>query len=80
MNTEERRLILDLSLGRMPERDFLAQFPVNLRDEPGYITREFQNALQGRDAGAVESAMLLGFRIGFPKESAKVLCELLLAE
>jgi hypothetical protein len=80
MTSEERTLILDLCLERISESEFLARFPVNPRTEPGYITHELQNALQTRDAAAVECATLLGFRYGFSSESAGILCELILAD
>jgi hypothetical protein len=80
MTDEQRELILNLALKRISENEFLARFPVNPRIDTSYVVRALEEAMQDRNKHDVERAMMIGFHFGFPKESADVLCRLILED
>lgn len=61
----ERRLILDLVVGRLDEQRFLERVRLDRAAAAGWGLAALRNALTERDADAVELALTLGFRFGF---------------
>lgn len=77
MTAEERRLILNLATSTLSKDEFLRQYPVDIAQDPAYVSEVLKAALRERSPEDVEHAMLLGYCFGYPKDCIEILCELL---
>lgn len=69
--------IIQLAQNSLSEEDFFKIFPFNLKSSNGKITDFIFEAIEEKDPVLVELAILLGFRFGFPSNSAEALCSLI---
>lgn len=76
MDERQKRLIVNLSLGKLSEDDFLEEFSDNI-DHDLDILRLLMSVKLNEDAGELECVMLLGFHFGFPVDCGSILCEIL---
>jgi hypothetical protein len=80
MSPSQRELVLELASDRIATAEFLALFPVDPGIDKGYLPRSLEDALLGKNTDDISYLILLGFCFGFPRDSASVLCRLLLEE
>ena len=78
MTTEEKKMILDLSMGSISIDYFFLNYPMDLGMEKDYILSVLNQAYQERNSDDVEYALLLGFTISFFTEDfVDILCKLI---
>jgi hypothetical protein len=80
MSPSQHDLVTHLALKWISEAEFLASFPFDPKADKTYVPRSLEDALVSKDRDDVEAVMLLGAIFGFSKDSAGVLCKLLLEE
>jgi hypothetical protein len=72
----QRRLILDLLLGRLSEEQFFQEFPASRDDASSVGLDMVRRAIQERDAVGVEFGLYLGHRFGVSPSYLDALIEL----
>lgn len=72
----DRKLILDLMLGRTPEDGFLREYGARREEMPAKSLEMLRRALAEKDPQGVEFGKLLMFKFGFSKEFLDILNQL----
>ncbi|MCU6433691.1 hypothetical protein LPB67_07850 [Undibacterium sp. Jales W-56] len=80
MTSDQLKLILDLSLGKISKDKFLIFFPESSGINAEYISNALEDAFSRKDSNEVEHILLLGFHFGFFERCTDVLCKLLLED
>lgn len=78
MTTEEKKLILNLSLNLITKDAFFSQYPEDLIANKDYVLDELKKAYTEKNADDVEYSLLLGFLLKtFSNKYEEILCKLL---
>ncbi len=65
---QEKKLILDLALGKISKDLFLKQYPVDLKNDRSYVLKLFEIAYEQKNADVLEYALLIQGYFDEPKD------------
>ena len=77
MNMQKNNLIINFSLGKISEDEFIRQFPVDIDAVENQLHHLLKDGLTNRSSVDIECAMLFGFHFGFSEIHGALLCEVL---
>jgi hypothetical protein len=80
METRQQQLILDMTLRRISEDEFLRGVGIAREDATGFALRTLEEAYRQKNGDDVEFGLAVGFRFGFTPEFLDVLIRLSDAE
>lgn len=79
MTKEEKKLILDFSLEKITENEFLEQYPLSLNEVKNYVKERLELAYSEANGEDVEYALLIGFNFDvFSDDFVDILCKIIL--
>jgi hypothetical protein len=73
MRTRQQQLILDMTLHRISEDEFLREVRIARADATGFALRTLEEAYRQKNEDDVECGLHVGFRFGFAPEFLDVL-------
>jgi hypothetical protein len=76
MRTRQQQLILDMTLHRLSEGEFLREVGIARAGVTGFALRALENAYSQQNEDDVECGLLMGFHFGFTPEFQDVLIRL----